>query len=244
MPPTKTSRSSIIPLARRPISTRAHKNVIDPNNMEMVGKRKADASPARNDKVKRSALGNLTNAVLNLVDDSNKKTTVTGIKCDGTTQKARDTFIYTTAHSNNANNNNNENGVKSKTKLNFHTMDSLFPAPNMHTVLPAPQRQTKVMTRAASRAAQPIVKQQTNGSDATKTRALSSIENKIVTSTKELATTVVKGKKNKNEQLNKNGSNCETRDVQLQKPTTRRISNEFDLNENEESHYMSALEDL
>lgn len=234
---TKTTRNSVMPLARRPISTRAHKNVlIDSNNMEMVGKRKADASPVRSEKVKRSALGNLTNAVLNFVDDGNKKSNIT-------TNKARDTFTHSTGHSHVNINSNNENGVKTKTKFNVHTMDSLFPAPNMQTVVPVPQRQTKVMTRAASRASQPT-KQQTIGSDAIKNRALKSIENKTVTNTKEISTTVVKAKKSKNEQLNKNGSNGETRDVQLQKTTTRRISNEFDLNENEESHYMSALEDL
>lgn len=72
MPPTKVPATS---LARRPISTRQQKsNVIgDHNTATISGKRKADASPLRNDKVKRAALGNLTNAVLNANNDDTKK---------------------------------------------------------------------------------------------------------------------------------------------------------------------------
>ncbi|XP_034485162.1 G2/mitotic-specific cyclin-B3 [Drosophila innubila] len=43
----------------------SHNNIIDPNveNMQTRAKRKADNSPIKNDKIKRSALGNLTNNV-------------------------------------------------------------------------------------------------------------------------------------------------------------------------------------
>lgn len=256
MPPAKlqtlgtknTIRNSVVnQLARRPISARSHKNVIDANNVSMVGKRKADASPLKNEKVKRSAFGNLTNAVLNLADDHSKhnNSKITGAKGDVGAQKARDT---TTILNNGNQQNNSENAaIKSKTKLNIHTMESIFPAPTGS----GPRRQTKVMTRAASRAAQPAKQQQQqqlNESNGLKTRALASIENKIMTNTKDISTTVVKvNKKNNNKNDAKktdSSSGKETCDVQIQKPTTRRISNEFDLNENEDSHYMSALEDL
>ena len=86
MPPTKlpslgfqNTRNQIIPLAaRRPISLRSGNNVIikkDSNTVDNIGvpngKRKSDAT-LKNDKVKRSALGNLTNAVLNFIDDGKK----------------------------------------------------------------------------------------------------------------------------------------------------------------------------
>lgn len=73
MAPAKTS-------TRRPVSTRTQPKLSilgenAQNIMPLVGKRKADASPVRNEKtVKRAALGNVTNAVLNAIDDDKKST--------------------------------------------------------------------------------------------------------------------------------------------------------------------------
>lgn len=88
MAPTRTTMSDIStralnkvgPLPRRPISTRTQQklDVLAENVQNIisnVGKRKADASPVRNEKtVKRAALGNVTNAVLN-ANDVDKKLT-------------------------------------------------------------------------------------------------------------------------------------------------------------------------
>lgn len=63
-------------------------NIQDQNQEVAVltrGKRKADNSPLRNDKVKRSALGNLTNNVKNFVapdDDTNKQGLKNNVQCN------------------------------------------------------------------------------------------------------------------------------------------------------------------
>lgn len=67
-----------VALARRPVATRTQQKLSVlgenvQNFMPPTGKRKADASPVRNEKtVKRAALGNVTNAVLNAFDDDKK----------------------------------------------------------------------------------------------------------------------------------------------------------------------------
>ncbi|XP_030573698.1 G2/mitotic-specific cyclin-B3 [Drosophila novamexicana] len=60
--------NALLPMAGvrgKGLSRRAANSGIDPNaeNMQTRGKRKADNSPIKNDKIKRSALGNLTNNV-------------------------------------------------------------------------------------------------------------------------------------------------------------------------------------
>lgn len=231
---TKNSKNAIIPLARRPISTRGHKNVIDGNHPLIGGKRKADASPLKNEKVKRSALGNLTNAVLNYIDDSKKSD-----KSDAS-QKIRDALTLKKTTQSNGNTlkaSSNQQNIKPKSN-GVQGIDSLFPPPNMIAI--QPPRQTKVMTRAASRASQPP-----------QLRVLGTIENAMKATS--IATTIVKPKK-KSDQVNANNNNSNNNNPNKneisdekrnpQKPSTRRISNEFDLNENEDSHYVSALEDL
>lgn len=88
MAPTRTAMTDIStralnkvgPLPRRPISTRTQQKLDAlsenvQNIISNVGKRKADASPVRNEKtVKRAALGNVTNAVLN-ANEIDKKLT-------------------------------------------------------------------------------------------------------------------------------------------------------------------------
>lgn len=79
MAPTKSTRAvsktenapilttSLMPLARKGLTRRNAANVQDQNseNMQTRAKRKAEHSPQKNDKIKRSALGNLTNNVNN-----------------------------------------------------------------------------------------------------------------------------------------------------------------------------------
>lgn len=212
---SKGVTKSIVSLSRRAISSRTQqqKVLVDGSqNALPVGKRKADVSPGRNEKgVKRSALGNVTNAVLNAIEDSKK---LTRSKND-----AKKTTTTTTTLSNLPNGKRNENQE--------------FTAP-----IAVPRAQ-KVVTRASSRV-----------TDANKM-------NDAVVGLKKvnISTTGVKGKKTKTETTaNNNNTKAESQipssglendsnklDV---KPNARRLSNEFELMDSEESHYMSALEDL
>lgn len=203
-----------VPAGRRPISTRTgQKTVIDGNTTTLpiavvAGKRKADASPLRTEKVKRSALGNLTNAVLNYIEDGKK-----GAGKTGAAAKNRDVMVLKKpAPANN----------KTKSSNLTQAMDSLL-LKQMPTIGGGPQRQTKVMTRAASRASQSSVATMDKGQKTKMTEA------------KENAHTALKARKS-NEHHNNNPTSNDKR-------ASRRLSNEFDLNENEESHYLSALED-
>lgn len=215
MPPTKSQSTllaskgvtkSIVSLSRRAIPTRTQhqKVLIDNSQNAPVGKRKADASPGRNVKdVKRSALGNVTNAVLNAIEDSKK---LTRTKAD----------VKKTTLTKQPNGKTNENQV-------------LFAAPN------AIQRAHKIVTRASSRA----------------TESTRNIVNEATVGLKKvnISTTIVKGKKKTETTANNNNTKVECHmptDLGLDnelKPNVRRLSNEFEL-DNEESHYMSALEDL
>lgn len=211
---SKGVTKSIVSLSRRAISTRTQqqKVLMDASQNVPVGKRKADASPGRNENgVKRSALGNVTNAVLNAIEDKKK---LTRSKADA--KKTTATLIKTNSSENQA----------------------IFVAPN------AVQRATKVVTRASSRA-----------TDTTKTVNEATVGLKKVN----ISNAFVKGKKktetttavnNNNNNKNKvecptpsSGSDSENGNVDL-KPNTRRLSNEFEVMDNEDSHYMSALEDL
>lgn len=207
MPPTKVQTSTAASLNKRSSTTRAQNN-----NGVALGKRKADASPLKNEKVKRSALGNLTNAFLNYIEDSKK-----GSKQNDVQMQKQSTKTKTLGTQN--------------IKPRASALETLFSAPK--AVPAVPQRQAKVMTRAATRAAHQPSRSR-----------FDDVENvKPKTAIKEISTTIVKTKK-KTESATTGNNNNELK-VESSRATTRRISNEFDLNENgEESHYMSALEDL
>lgn len=204
---SKGVTKSIVSLSRRATSTRTQqqKVLVDGLQNVPVGKRKADASPGRNEKgVKRSALGNVTNAVLNAIEDSKKLTR-------SKTDAKKTTTTLTT------------------NKLNEN--QAIFVAPN------AVQRGTKITTRAASRAIE----------------TTKSIVNEATAGLKKvnISSTIVKGKK-KTETIttannNKIKAECPKTESDSNvdsKANARRLSNEFDLLDNEDSHYMSALEDL
>lgn len=207
---SKGVTKSIVSLSRRATSTRTQhqKVIVDGLQNVPVGKRKADASPVRNEKgVKRSALGNVTNAVLNAIEDSKK---LTRSKVDA---KKMTTTLTTN-------------------KLNEN--QAIFVAPN------AIQRGTKVTTRAASRAIE----------------TTKSIVNEATAGLKKvnISTTIVKGKKKTETITTANNNNKIKAECPISKTESdsnidlkanvRRLSNEFDLLDNEDSHYMSALEDL
>lgn len=208
-----------IPAGRRPISTRtAQKTAIDANAaaLPMVATKRKAESPSRTDKVKRSALGNLTNAVLNYIDDGKKGASKTAAAAAA---KTRDVMVL--KKSVQANN-------KIKSSNVTQVMDSLVLKP-VSSIGGVPQRQTKVMTRAASRAS-------AAGTDkGRKTKMTVAKENQ--------ETTLKTKKSNEPPGGGGVGSNNNFRAVTNERRASRRLSNEFELNENEESHYMSALED-
>lgn len=183
-------------VTRRPLATRAQQklNILGENArniMPLAGKRKADASPVRNEKtVKRAALGNVTNAVLNAID--NDKNQSNRSKAAVTKQTVLDTL--------------NDENVK--TAL-------------LHAVSQA-VRPAKVATRASTRkTAMPMV----------------------VESTKN-ATTASRKAKSTN---NKANLKLDTVKEEIQ-AKERRHSNRLSFGstsiDREDSHYVSALDDL
>lgn len=198
----------IVSLSRRATSARTQqqKVLVDGLQNVPVGKRKADASPGRNEKgVKRSALGNVTNAVLNAIEDSKK---LTRSKTDA---KKSTTTLPTN-------------------KLNEN--QAIFAAPNV-------VQRTKVTTRAALRAIE----------------TTKSIVNEATAGLKKVnLSNTIKGTKKKTETITTANNNkikvecpitkTESDSTVDLKANARRLSNEFDLLDSEDSHYMSALEDL
>lgn len=218
--------ATLMPLARKGISTRS-KNIATDQNADitgkkgigtMIGKRKADASPIKNDRVKRSALGNLTNAVINCnTDDS---VAAKGGAAGAIVKKKqpihnvlKKTALTTTLGSNNSGvivNLSNNNAVAGGI-LKISTLGE-FQIPKSIGIGQVPTaRPTKVMTRAALRA--------------TSTTAIA--KNKQQTG-KAFETTAIKAK--------------EITEAAAAKLTTRRISNDFE--KTEDSLYVSALEEM
>lgn len=232
MAPTKSTQSmlvaskgvtkSIVSLSRRAISTRTQQPKVHIDGLQNAvppgGKRKADASPARNEKgVKRSALGNVTNAVLNALEDSKKLT-----------RSKADTKKSTT--------------VTEQTNDKLTENQSIFVEPN------AVQRQHKIVTRSSARVNETT---KTTVNDATAGLKKVNISTTIAKGKKKTETTVnnnnakpiLKPANAKLEsQLPSRGSDSDSK-LEL-KPNTRRLSSEFDMMDSEDSHYMSALEDL
>lgn len=229
MAPTKSTQSSmivaskgvtksIVSLSRRAISTRTQKVHIDgfQNVLPPAGKRKADVSPVRNEKgAKRSALGNVTNAVLNAFEDGKKLT-----RSKNDTKKS--TIVA-----------NQTNGKQ----IENH---AIFVEPN------ALKRPHKVATRSSTRVIEPP---QIHINDATNELKKVNISTTVVKGRKKTETTVNNNVTKPNpkqtivkadSQISSSGSDSEKADSK----NARRLSNEFDLLDSEESHYMSALEDL
>lgn len=94
------AKQTLLPLARKGVSTRSQ-NVQDQNIEPNInrGKRKADNSPLKNDKVKRSALGNLTNNVIQQQETIvfKKTATVLSLKNGNTAGPSRGPKILTRA---------------------------------------------------------------------------------------------------------------------------------------------------
>lgn len=230
MAPTRTGLSDIttratnkvVPLARRPISTRAHQKlgVLSENAQNIVsnvGKRKADASPVRNDKnVKRAALGNVTNAVLNAIDGDNKLT-----------QRALKTI------------------ATKKTTVPLQSIKDENATQSLLNAVSKAARGTKVATRASTRSTD-VVKSNT----ATITEATSGMQKVKISSgatRKSTKTTTAVNAKNKLDVVHEDGSdkeNIKSYNVQKSRRNSRRLSVELSAIDNEKSLYLSALEDL
>lgn len=227
-----TNKTSLVSMSLRQISSRKHQkqNVLvenGHNNVSNAGKRKADASPTRNEKnFKRSALGNVTNSVLNAIDDSKK----------GITRTKNDT-IQKLNTQNATKKSTVTNTIQNNEKTKNNGINNVFVAPNA-------VRGNKVVTRSSARA-----------TESTKSNGITDATNDL--KKVNISTTIVKGKKKTENATNKattktdatlnNNSdvvNNTKTDAQNSKYNSRRLSNEFESMDGEESHYMSALEDL
>lgn len=171
--------------------------------MPLAGKRKADASPVRNEKtVKRAALGNVTNAVLNAIDhDKNPSNRSKGAAAAA---PAKPTVLDAL----------NDENVKT----------ALFQAVSQAV------RATKVVTRASTRAVtaktQPAAAEPTkNATTGRKAKCGPAANNNKATAAKLAAVPEAEAKA-------------------TERRHSSRLANESGSTDKEDSHYVSALEDL
>lgn len=222
---TTRATNKIVPLARRPISTRAHQKlgVLSENAQNIVpnvGKRKADASPVRIEKnVKRAALGNVTNAVLNAIDDDKKlaQRTTKG----GATQKTNASIA-----------------TKKSAPLQTINDENI-----KQSILNAASKVARA-TRSTARGTEAI-----KSNTATITDATNGMQKVKISSgaTRKPKTTAVNAPKNKLDVVHEDSSdkeNIKSYNCQKGRRNSRRLSVELGAADNEESHYLSALEDL
>lgn len=243
-----TSTTSIVgPLPRRPISSRTQQKpimigceqLLEGVNATISGKRKADASPLRNDKVKRSALGNLTNAVLNInIDNDAKKSSKNMLAKSDAAQRNREVVVAKKA-------------LPTGAKVNINNQKQVLPSlgHGKHLTAGVPvvapvHRPAKVMTRAASRATQPISAKEVALAKTQRDAAAAVAEKPR---TNEIAASAFKPKRKTDVGATNAGGNCAASQANSNdaKTNARRISIEIDQTENDESSlYMSASEDL
>lgn len=199
------NHSYIAPIAgKRGLTTRSrnvHDQNYDPAAIKPTNnKRKADDSPLKNNKtskIKRSALGNLTNATVIYVPDGQPTKNV-----------SKKTVLSNVNNANQPKTSANHNGPNNGSGI-------LLPP----TMVP---RSTKILTRAAMKNSALAAIHSNIPSDVAKSNAHKKV---IARGPLHEAETVVKRESQ----------------VTVAKPTTRRISNEF---QSDDSMYMSALEDI
>lgn len=230
MAPTKPNGTkSLLPLFKKTITTRS--KAIDSNQNQNPGiapppmqriKRKAEHSPLKNDRgVKRSALGNLTNAVaINDAEMVALKEAAAGVKeSTGTSISKHASQIIQQIASN--------IGHNHKTAAS-KTVTEVFTKPDPDG--PKTRAATKILTRAASR--QKLIVKSSNPSSTTNgiiEKNQHSIGHSLKAGTSAMTKTIVKAKET-------------AFDVAHSKAPKRRISNEFE--KTEDSLYVSALEDI
>lgn len=195
---------------------------LDGINATISGKRKADASP-RNDKVKRSALGNLTNNVLGAITENEGKKATN--KSD-VAQTVRNFLAAKKA---------NQTGAK----VNNNSQQLVLTSTG---IMGATQRPAKVMTRAASRAKQPNSAKENGNGKTQRDAAAGAI---IKSNSDEIVTTAMKPKRKTDVGAEVAGGIGGASHAKDAKAITRRISIEIDQTEcDENSLYMSASEEL
>ncbi|XP_061386169.1 G2/mitotic-specific cyclin-B3 [Musca vetustissima] len=219
-----TTLTNLMPLARKGLTRRNATNVQDQNSdiMQTRGKRKAEHSPQKNEKIKRSALGNLTNNV-------NNNNQLTNIHQDDDAKhnivKKKDLVQNLLA----------AGGQQENTLQILKETQNLL-LQQAQGALQKQQQPVKILTRASSRNAtkdaqkENLQQQQSNITS----KIFEDEEKKLLTSVKT---------KLKNDVPAAPVASLQPHQVQktANKPV-RRISNEF--NKTEESLYMSALEDI
>ncbi|XP_055586865.1 G2/mitotic-specific cyclin-B3 [Uranotaenia lowii] len=227
MAPTKQNgtTAALIPQIRKTITTRskaANNQNLHPDDQPLQrGKRKADLSPIKNDRgVKRSALGNLTNAVVLTASESDtdgglgllKGGTKTSIK------QATNNILHTFA---------TNMILQGKKGTTAAIKTEVFTKPDPDG--PKTRAATKTLTRAASRQQQKTVT----------VKSTNSTEHPLQQEISTMSTALVKTK-----DLGFNSQKTTTTTSVAQQVTKpkRRITNEFE--KTEDSLYVSALEDI
>lgn len=250
MAPTKPNgTTSLLPMLKKSITTRskatngANQNQnpdTDQQPMQRT-KRKADHSPLKNERgVKRSALGNLTNAVV--INDA--ETSFGALKGNGVKESTGSTISKHASQLIQQIASNIGHNHKNKTAAS-KTVTEVFTKPDPDG--PKTRAATKILTRAASRQKSSVKSSNATSSttNGTSGKNQHSIGHPLKGGFSAMTKTIVKTK----ETTFEGGHKLQTTAVapaaaanQHGKPPKRRISNEFE--KTEDSLYVSALEDI
>lgn len=223
--------AALLPMLKKPITTRSkasttcqNHNPDDPQQLQR-GKRKADLSPLKNDRgIKRSALGNLTNAVV-LTSESETDAAIAVLKGGKSMHPTAGGVAKQLMHQLATNimyNKKSTNTAKPTTEV--------FTKPDPDG--PKTRATTKILTRAASRQ-QLTVK---NNAVSTRTKTHTSVGQALKDQITAVTNTIVKP-----QGFIFDEGKVSNATAQQGKPK-RRISSEFE--KTEDSLYVSALEDI
>ncbi|CAD6992337.1 unnamed protein product [Ceratitis capitata] len=218
-----------LPMSRKGLTRRSAVNVQDQNvDIQTRGKRKAEQSPAKNDKIKRSALGNLTNNVKMMPMTTKTVNSEDALKANQHVSKRKESYLSGT-----------------QAQVLKETQNTII-NDDVSTRQPL---QKKIATRASTR--QSIIAANAKNAKNEEETASKATTNNVTTipNIKILTTTAPSVKTRKSGQALKLAPLpgapitvlSQVKQTQSNKPV-RRISNEF--NKTEESLYMSALEDI
>lgn len=220
-----TTLTNLMPLARKGLTRRNGTNVQDQNSdiMQTRGKRKAEHSPQKNEKIKRSALGNLTNNV------NNNNNQLTSIHQDDDAKHNKKKDLVQNLFSAGGQQENALQIIKETQNLLLQQAQGALQKQQQQ------QQPVKILTRASTRNA---------NKDAHKENLpqQSNITSKIFEDEEKKLLTSVKAEQNEEVPAAPVASMQPHQVQKIANKPVRRISNEF--NKTEESLYMSALEDI
>lgn len=233
MAPTKNTRAvskqavsttitTLMPQPRKALTRRGTINVQD-QNVDIIqtrGKRKAEHSPAKNDKIKRSALGNLTNNVKLTTMTTNKMHSEEDLKQNQNFTKRKENHI-----------------IGTHAQVLKETQNTIGNADAVARNVPQKKMATRASTRNANMANSTIAKILEDNSYKANIPKIETVP----------SAPSVKTRKSENNNLMPPLPAAPVAVAVPLKPAlpnkpVRRISNEF--NKTEESLYMSALEDI